>query len=261
MRIVHNCACHHVHASGVTDVVEKWACLARERRHNTSFLCAPVASLRAVPDDLRGVFRTVPHVGGGARPGRRPISGRVSAPVRCSTCGIAVMGGGCRPRSRIQHLRWFRADARRSRREPRAGEWSSPSHSSCPWGGDSIEEGRGDQLLTRSRGESVALALRSERAGEIVLPSDAECVLVAIESDLEAAAQACLDPWRAHKRFSVTDPRSNPAAPHGLLVIPWGWRRTVLNAGTRELTSVGALIARARVRALGGLRGRRSRKR
>ncbi|WP_069385814.1 hypothetical protein [Cellulosimicrobium cellulans] len=81
-------------------------------------------------------------------------------------------------------------------------------------------------------------------------------VLVTSEADWLAVDRAGLAPVATHVRFSVTDARSDVAARLGRLVMPWRWRRTILNTGIREVRYgpgapaaplLGALLAGSRV--------------
>ncbi len=86
---------------------------------------------------------------------------------------------------------------------------------------------------------------------------DTDYVLVVREPDWWVVADAGRDPVTTHLRFSVTDARSDVAASLGRVVMPWRWRRTILNSGIGEVRRqrgaplaplLGALLAGARVR-------------
>lgn len=86
---------------------------------------------------------------------------------------------------------------------------------------------------------------------------ETDYVLVVRESDWRVVADAGRDPVTTHLRFSVTDARSDVAASLGRIVMPWRWRRTILNTGIGVVHRqqgaplapvLGALLAGARVR-------------
>ncbi|ARU53021.1 hypothetical protein JOE63_002265 [Cellulosimicrobium cellulans] len=109
--------------------------------------------------------------------------------------------------------------------------------------------------MTRGRPEATAVLAVPGRA---VADSDraADFVLVIDERQWHEAARAGLDPVATHLRFSVTDRRSDSAARLGRFVMPWRWRRTILNSGIGVVywrrgaplaPRVGALLAGSRV--------------
>jgi len=100
---------------------------------------------------------------------------------------------------------------------------------------------------------AVLLPRASEDLGR---SRDSDFVLVTHEADWRRAAEAGLDPVITHVRFSVTDARSDLAARLGAIVMPWRWRRTILNTGIGVVRYVpgapvspvvGALLAGSRV--------------
>ncbi|MEV8027221.1 hypothetical protein [Cellulosimicrobium funkei] len=109
--------------------------------------------------------------------------------------------------------------------------------------------------MTGRRPEATAVlsvpghaAARADRAADYVLVTD--------EQGWHDAVAAGLDPVATHLRFSVTDRRSDAAARLGRLVMPWRWRRTVLNTrigvvywrrGAPLAPRLGALLAGSRL--------------
>lgn len=108
-------------------------------------------------------------------------------------------------------------------------------------------------------------ALRGEATAVLLSPDEhvprrstgTDFVLVTSEAGWRSVAEAGLDPVTTHVRFSVTDARSDLAARLGGLVMPWRWRRTILNTGIGVVylehgaplaPLLGALLAGARVR-------------
>ncbi|MBD5785280.1 glycosyltransferase family 4 protein [Cellulosimicrobium terreum] len=65
MRVVHYYARFLVHPSGVTSSIEGWVRVARRAGHDVEIWCAPVDHPRALPDDVAGLVRAVPHLGRG----------------------------------------------------------------------------------------------------------------------------------------------------------------------------------------------------
>ena len=109
----------------------------------------------------------------------------------------------------------------------------------------------------RAERDGATAVLPATVTSDVVRLSRADYVLVTREADWCAVAGAGLDPVTAHLRFSVTDARSEAAARLGPVVMPWRWRRTILNTGIREVYRepgaplapvLGALLAGARVR-------------
>lgn len=109
--------------------------------------------------------------------------------------------------------------------------------------------------MTRGRPEATAVL---DGLGRTVADCDpvADFVLVTDERAWHEAARAGLDPVATHLRFSVTDRRSDAAARLGRFVMPWRWRRTILNAGIGVVywrrgaplaPRLGALLAGSRV--------------
>jgi hypothetical protein len=83
----------------------------------------------------------------------------------------------------------------------------------------------------------------------------AQYYLVETFEQWQSVADAGLDPIITHLRFS-TDPRSDLAARLGRMIMPWRWRRTILNAGIVEVRYtrgapvspiVGAMLAGVRL--------------
>lgn len=115
----------------------------------------------------------------------------------------------------------------------------------------------GDRTMRAARGEATAVLPARVTTDRLARLPATDYVLVASESDWRVAARAGLDPVTTHVRFSVTDARSDVAARLGRLVMPWRWRRTILNTGIGLVHSepgapfapvLGALLAGARVR-------------
>ncbi|MBD5785282.1 hypothetical protein IF650_03730 [Cellulosimicrobium terreum] len=84
---------------------------------------------------------------------------------------------------------------------------------------------------SRRRPGATALLLVPGRAVEPQLDPSFDFVLVTDEDAWQDVATAGLDPIITHVRFSVTDPRSRAAARLGRAIMPWRWRRNLLNAG------------------------------
>lgn len=119
-------------------------------------------------------------------------------------------------------------------------------------------EGRlGNRPSAVTRCDATAVALTCVQDADFAALAPVDYVLVSNTADWDAVVEAGLDPVTTHVRFSLTDPRSNLPARLGRLIMPWRWRRTILNAGIRELRctwraplapAVGAVLAGATVR-------------